>query len=439
MRGLRSFLGLLVIAVALGGYLYFVESRRTPGDDAEKRDKVFALEADSIDEVTVKSQAGELTTLKKNGAEWQVIAPAAAPADAAEISGITTNLSTLEVQRVVEENATDLEMFGLAKPRIEVAFKSGGQEQRLLIGNKTPTGSDLYAKTAAQPRVFLIASFLDSTFNRSSFELRDKTALAFERDKADALEITTGNRTIRFGKTGDRWQVSQPAMPRSDTAAIEGLVSRIHGLQMKKLEVAEPADLKTYGLAAPAATLRVGSGSAQATLLLGAAAGEGEVYAKDASRPAVFTVESTLLDDLKKDAGDYLQKDLFDATTFNTTKIEVARGPETRVLEKTKGPNKEGKDEERWRQTAPAAKDLEMASIDALLSALTGARAESIVPTMPSGAKPEATVTLSFDAGKQERVTFYRAGAEAFASRDGMIAKIQPAVLDGIVKALEIP
>lgn len=439
MRGLRSFVGLLVVAIALGAYLYFVESKRTPGDDAEKRDKVFAVEADSIEEVTIKSQAGELTTLKKSGTSWQVVAPAGAPADAAEISGITTNLSTLEVQRVVEENATDLDMFGLAKPRIEVAFKSGGQEQRLLIGNKTPTGSDLYAKTAAQPKVFLIASFLDSTFNRSSFELRDKTALAFEREKADALEITTGKQTIRFGKTAEGWQVTQPPMKRSDTAAIEGLVSRIHGLQMKKLEAAEGTDAKAHGLTSPAATVRVGSGSAQSTLLLGSAAGEGEVYAKDAARPAVFTVESTLLDDLKKDAGEYVQKDLFDARAFNTTRIEVTRGAETRVFEKTKAPNKEGKEEERWRQTAPSAKDLEMATVDALLSALTGARAESMVATMPSGAKPEATVALTFDGSKEERVSFYRAGAEAFASRDGVVAKIQASVIDTITKALENP
>src|SRR5688572_13749559 len=122
MRGLRSFIGLLVIALALGGYLYFVESKRTPGDDAEKRDKVFTVEADAIEEVAIKSETGDRTTLKKTGSAWQVTAPAQAPVDAAEISGITTNLSTLEVQRLVEENPADLKMFGLAEPRVEVAF-----------------------------------------------------------------------------------------------------------------------------------------------------------------------------------------------------------------------------------------------------------------------------------------------------------------------------
>lgn len=437
MRGLRSFIGLLVIALALGAYLYFVESKRTPGDDAEKRDKVFAVEADAIEEVTIRSEAGERTTIEKKGAEWQVTAPAATRADAAEISGITTNLSTLEIQRQVEENPADLQMFGLAKPRIEVSFKSGGQEQRLLIGTKTPTGSDLYAKTAAQPKVFLIASFLDSTFNRSTFDLRDKTALAFDREKADVVEIAAANATVRLGKTGDGWQLTQPVIKRSDTAAIEGLIARIAGLQMKKVESAEGGALQPFGLVTPSATIRVGSGSAQSTLLLGSAAGPGEVYAKDAARPEVFTVESALLEDLKKGAGAYVQKGLFDARAFNTTRIELARGADSRVFDRTKGLNKDGKEEEKWRQTTPAPKDLDAASVEALLSALTDATGDSVVPDMPSGVKPAMSVALTFDEGKQERVSFYRVGADTFASRDGVIMRVPATLLDSIIKAVD--
>ena len=37
----------------------------------------------------------------------------------------------------------------------------------------------------------------------------------------------------------------------------------------------------------------------------------------------------SLLEDLKKDAGEYRQKDIFDARAFNTTRIEIARGGET--------------------------------------------------------------------------------------------------------------
>ena len=48
MRGGRSFLILLVVALGLGAYIYFVESKREPADTAaSKKDKVFT--ADSVE------------------------------------------------------------------------------------------------------------------------------------------------------------------------------------------------------------------------------------------------------------------------------------------------------------------------------------------------------------------------------------------------------
>lgn len=440
MRGLRSFIALLTILVALGAYLYFVESKRTPGDDIEKKEKVFAVESDKIDEITITSESGDTTALKKSGTEWQIVAPAAAAADSAEVSGILTNLASLDQQRLIDENPANLAEFGLADPRIEVGFTADGQQQTLLIGNKTPTGGDVYAKTGAAPKVFLIASYLDSTFNRSTFDLRDKTALKIEREAADSLRIATADQTLEFGKVEGEWQITQPAVPRSDAATIESLLSRIDGLQMKSVVSADGSDLTKYGLESPAATVRVGSGSSQATLLVGSTAEEGSVYAKDASRPEVFTIESSLLDELKKGAGEYRQKDLFDARAFNTTRVEVARDGSSTVLEKTTVKDKDGKEEQQWKQTAPAEKDADRAAVDTLLSSLTGTRAESFVDKLPAGAKPAATFTVKFDEGrKEERVSFYRADSDAYAVRDGSpgAAKLSTSTLDGILKALD--
>ena len=439
MRGLRSFIGLLAILLALGAYLYFVESKRTPGDDIEKKERVFALESEKIDEITIKSESGDRTALRKSGTEWQIVSPSAAPADSSEVSGILTNLSSLDQQRLIDENPGTLEEFGLAEPRIEVTFKADGQEQKLLVGSKTPTGADLYAKTGASPKVFLIASYLDSTFNRSTFDLRDKTALKIEREAVDSLEITTPERTLTFGKVDGEWQVTQPSVPRSDAASIESLMSRIDGLQMKSVASPDGSDLQKYGLEKPAATVRVGSGSARATLLVGSAAEEGTVYAKDGSRPEVFTIEASVLEDLKKDAAEYRQKDLFDARAFNTTRVEVARGGSTTVFEKTAVKDKDGREEQKWKQTTPAGKDVDRAAVDTLLSSLTSARADSFVDQAPAAAKTEAVFALQFDQGKQERVAFQRAGADAYAIRDGSpgAAKLAGSTLDEILKSLD--
>jgi Domain of unknown function (DUF4340) len=437
MRGMR-FLILLIIAIPLGWYAYY-DSKKGPVDDTAKKDKVFAIESDKIDEIEVKSESGDRTTLRKKGTDWEIVQPLTATPDQSAVSGITSNLSSVEIQRVIDENAPDLKEFGLDSPRVEVAFKANGQQHRLQLGQKTPAGSDVYAKLPDSKRVFLISSFLDSTFNRSTFDLRDKSVLKVDREKVDSLDVVTKDRTIRFEKKNGEWQIAQPAAGRAEFGAVDGLVSRISSVQMKAI-VPDATDLKKYGLDKPVATVRLGSGSSQASLAIGSAAESGTVYARDLSRPAVFTIESSIGDELKKDASEYRQKDLFDARSFNTTRLEIVHNNQTTVLEKTKVKTKDGKEEEKWKQTAPAAKDVDASKVEALIAAATGARATGFVDTTAKTGleTPELTVAFKYDDGKDERVTFARTKDAAYAARAGApgAAKVDASVIDSIVKAL---
>jgi hypothetical protein len=154
----------------------------------------------------------------------------------------------------------------------------------------------------------------------------------------------------------------------------------------------------------------------------------------------VFTVDGSLLDDLKKDPAEYRQKDLFDARSFNTTRAEIVHAGQTAVFEKTTAKDKDGKDVEKWRQTAPAARDVDAAKMESLISAATGARATGFAdPKAKTGLDaPELTVVFKYD-NKEERVTFARSGGKAYAERSGSpsAAIVDPVVIDGIVKALE--
>src|SRR5919204_3951689 len=119
MRGLRSTIALFVVLIGLGAYIYFVTWKQPDSTDAaSKQEKVFAsLEADKIEELKIKAEKGDTTSIvKKNGA-WQLTAPVTAKADDSEISAMTSGLTQLNIVRVVDENPADLKEYGLATPR----------------------------------------------------------------------------------------------------------------------------------------------------------------------------------------------------------------------------------------------------------------------------------------------------------------------------------
>ena len=139
----------------------------------------------------------------------------------------------------------------------------------------------------------------------------------------------------------------------------------------------------------------------------------------------VFTVDSTLLDEVKKPAWELRRKDLFEFRAFNATTVQVTRGTETRVFEKAKGQGKDATD--KWRETKPAAKDLDAPAFDAFLEKLTSQRAQSFIDTggkVKTGLEsPVMVVVVRFDDGKkEEKVTSGRAGTDVYAS-DGRAAR----------------
>ena len=444
MRGVKSLLVLVVVLAGLGAYVYFVESKKPQGEATTLGPKVFTVKADAIDEITVKSAGGDTTTLKKVGGAWQITAPVGAPADEAEVSGIVTGLTTADIVRTVDENPGDLKPFGLAEPRVDITFKAAGsaRPQQLLIGDKTATSGDLYAKLPNQNKVFLIPGSFDASFNRGTFDLRQKAVLAFERDKVDRVTVQSAGAAVELSRASGEWKIDKPFEAPADYGTVEGLIGRVQSAQMKSVAAQDGGDPKTYGLDKPAVSVTIGLGSSQATLLFGKTAEPGTVYARDASRPMVFTVDASLLEDVKKPADDLRRKDVFEFRAFNATAIQITRGKDTLAFEKATG---QGKDAgEKWRETKPAAKDVDPAAFDTFLTKLANQRAQSFVAegqkTKTGLDSPAMVVVVRFDDGrKEERVSFGRVGADVYAAIAGQpgAAKIDTAEFEDAIKALD--
>jgi hypothetical protein len=447
MRGLTSTLILVVVLAGLGAYIYFVDSKRpAAGIDgsSETKEKVFTVEADKINELRITYQ-GETSLLKKEASGWKMIEPTQIEADPPEAIGVATALTNVDIVRVVDENATNLEQFGLANPPITVAFKAeGGASGTLKLGNKNATQGEIYALKNDEKRVFLVSSFQETSFNRKPFDLRDKKILKFDRDKADSLVLVKGANAMEMTRSGSEWKITKPVPSRSDYTAIEGFISRLSSANMSKLVEENPKDLAKYGLDKPSMTVTIGAGSAKTVLEVGKAK-DGETYARDASRPIVFMVDTTLQGDLDKNFDDYRKKELFDFRPFYLAKLravlDAPGGPKTYEFEKQKPATPA--DPETWKVTRVGGPShiADQAAMDDLLNKLVGIKAESFVDakTKTGLDKPALVVSVSYDEGKFERVRFGQVGETAYGQRDGEagVAKIDTNSMRAALQAFD--
>jgi hypothetical protein len=412
VRGLKSTIALVVVFVGLVAYIYFVDRKRPTSDAPEVKAKAFTLDADQIEEIRFTPASGDASRVQRTNGTWQLVEPEKAEADQGQVSNAATNLASIEINRVVDENPSDLAQYGLNPPKADVAFRVKGKNepQHLLLGEKTATGSDLYAKTPDQKRVFLVAAYLENTFERTPFDLRDKAVLKFDQSKADGVEIAHGD-TVTLAKMGSDWAVTRPFKARADFAGAEAILTAISSAQMQKIVANDATNLRAYGLDKPDATVTVLSGSTRASLALGKKEGD-SVYARDLSRPIVFTIPATTAADLEKDPDALRRKDMFDGRSFNTARVELKRGAETLTFDKSKG--KDGKDI--WKNGA--GKDVDTAKVEEMLTKLSSIRAQLFQDRVDPVLKmPTLVATLKLDNNMTETVTFARNGNAVLANR----------------------
>jgi hypothetical protein len=344
----------LAVALGLGAYLYFVESKKEIKPDGKEKEKVFAIESAKVRELELRS--GDHVRLVKEGSAWRMAEPGPVPADTREVESVLTSLSGLEIDEVVGDNVTDLAQYGLAQPRTTVTATVEGAPAPLTLqlGDKTPDGGSVYAKTGASPRVFTVAAYQESALARKPFDLRDRDVLHFKQDAAASLDVTGPEGSYSLAADGGEWKILRPLATRAGRWSVDGLVGALASLRMESVAAETADDLKPYGLDKPVRTVRIGlkDGSAR-TLEIGSSAGEKTFHAREAGSKQVVVIPGAVVDDLAKGLGELRARRLLEVATYEVTSIEAETGGAKRSYLRSSEKDKEGIDVYKWTRTAP--------------------------------------------------------------------------------------
>jgi hypothetical protein len=411
----------VVVAAGLFGYIYFVESKKEPKTEegpvpTSKKEKVFTgLDKLKVTSLVLKKRGGESVSAEKKGEAWTLVSPQEVDADAGEIGTLLDALQNLQVDEVVDANATDFAPFGLAEPKVSVSVTAEGASKpfEFDLGDAVPAGSGLFARVPGSPRLFTVSSTLENTLGKSAFDLRDRAVVKVKKDDIKSFELVEKGKSAfklsRGAEGEDDWKIDAPVATRAGRWSADTFLGLIESLRMEKIatENAQPKDLAKFGLGKPARRVVLGLGEEKTVALeVGKKTEDGKVYARDAASNLVAIIPTAVADDLDKGLKGLRAARLLDIATYEVTSLEVASSGSSRTFTKSTVKGKDGIEQIVWKGTAPA-KDAPDAAVSSAMIGIGGAEAVEFIdapkalPTYGLDA-PAVRVTLKFDGGKKE-------------------------------------
>jgi len=408
---IRGLVIAMVLLAALFGALYW--SNRHPASTetvnaSPAPPKILSVNESDLTKVDLRKGSGDQLALARNGSgDWEILAPRPMTADQSAVSSMLGTFSSLNSERLVEDKATDLGSYGLARPVLEVDLtEKSNKAQKLLIGDDTPAGSGAYAMLAGDPRVFTIASSTKTSIDKTANDLRDKRLITLDPDKISRIELVANKQDLEFGRTKEDWQILKPKPLRADSTQVGDLVSKITSARMdtgSSSDAKKAASVFASGKPVGIASLTADSGSQR----LEVRKSKEDYYAKSSVAEGVYKITSDVGQALDKKLDDFRNKKLFDFGFDDPDKVEIHDGSKSYFLTR--------KGDDWW---SGDAKKLDSSSVQPLLGDVRGLAASKFVDKGFTSAAIEMTVT-SKDGKRVEKVEVGKSGNDYIAKRAG--------------------
>lgn len=361
----KTTIALLLIAGALGAWLYVTETTDTGGGgtpaDTANGDRLFAeklIEAKSTAALTIAPDDGPAAKFVRTEGQWKQVEP------------IVFNANTFAIERIIDaagdvrssatfvpsEKGYPLGEFGLDPPRAVITIEPIGGEPVTLALGKTSAGGRAYAianydaaKTSADTPVAVVDERVhDQIGDAPATGLRDRKLPIIDAGAAGSIRLVRGDTTIELNKIDGEWKLGDDKH-RAATGAVSSLAGVFAAATVGEFTTDTPEDPGAYGLDKPIATLTVTAAvspvadeakpAASHTLRIGSASDltQAHHFASLDDSPAVFTVSKAAVDRLNVSIDDLRDPKLTPIPLANLTELTVTRGKSAVKFAKNEG------------------------------------------------------------------------------------------------------
>jgi hypothetical protein len=367
----------LIFVIGVVSVVVLNKQDKKQEEQKKQEESLLTVAKDSIDEIFLEPSGIHAV---KEGDEWKIVAPVVTDGDKSAIDAIANMFDWAKMERTISSDVGEYAEFGLAPERGRMILVHDESTDTLYLGDKSPTGSFVFARKSGSPDVFLTSTSLQTNIEKKLFDLRNKDVLGFEKNDINTFSLELKKATFELQKSAGKWRLVKPLDSEADETEVDKILNRLDSEKAKEFVEEDPADLKKFGLTSP--TVRVelllGENKAQKILLIGKLDND-KYYAKDESRKPVFLVDSAFVGILNTTLFDLRNKKLADFNSSDIDRFELEYADSTIMCEKDTADN--------WLMVSPAPNKLKSWKISSLTSGAANLKVEEFVTDKPGSLK----------------------------------------------------
>jgi len=220
---------------------------------------LFGFKPDDIHKIAIALAGTPAIELDRAGDKWTIVKPGSYAADDSEVKHFVNMLTDARVVNFVSDESTNLDKYGLEKPRLTVSIyggKDNAQESLMLGGKETgSTEGGVYARRGegTDRPVCMVAGDAFDQLNKTLLDLRDKTVLGFDESKVQRAEVTLDRSTLTISReSGGKWRgLADGKSAPAEGPVVASLFDQLHGLIGTKIIEDPMTDANRFGMASP--------------------------------------------------------------------------------------------------------------------------------------------------------------------------------------------
>jgi len=266
------------------------------------RDKrLLTANPDKISQVELIAKKQEMA-FGRNKDEWQIVKPKPLRADGTAVDELVRALTDAKMELPAADNGSVNAQNSNDQKKMAAAFASAahvatakvtaesGSQELQVRKNK----DDYYAKSSAVEGIYKVPSTLGQALDKNLEDFRNKKLFDLGSDDPNKIAIRDGSKSYFLTRSGEDWWSGNAK--KMDVGTVQDLIDKIRDLSASKFV--------DSGFTAGVIDLTVTSNDGKRVEKVGIAKAGDNYIAKRENEPALYQLDSKVVEDLTKSAGE---------------------------------------------------------------------------------------------------------------------------------------